>query len=155
MSKKDTPGKEVFDLMWEIRKFTRTSLMLQHTIAHSVGLNPTDAECLDYLMEMGASTAGALAKATRLTTGAVTTMIDRLERNGFVRRNADPSDRRKVIVTLVPERKAVMSAHYRELAAAVQKLLAAYSQKDLAFLVRHTNALTAVFEAQQQSLLPD
>ena len=152
MSKKDTVEKEVFDLMWEIQKFTRTSLMLQYTIAQKVGLNATDAECLDYLMEMGPSTAGALAKATRLTTGAVTTMIDRLERDGFVKRSADPNDRRKVIVSVVPERKAVIGKYYRELGMAVQTLLATYSKKDLALLIQHTNALTAVYEGRQQTV---
>lgn len=152
MSKKEVAEKEVFDLMWEIRKFTRTSLMLQHTIAQKVGLNATDAECLDFLMEMGPSSAGALAKATRLTTGAVTTMIDRLERGGFVKRSADPNDRRKVIVSVVPERKTVISGHYRNLAASVQALLATYSKKDLTLLVRYTNNLTAVYESQQQTV---
>ncbi|HVU54646.1 MAG TPA: MarR family transcriptional regulator [Puia sp.] len=153
MSKKEIVEKEVYDLMWEIQKFTRTSLMLQHTIAQKVGLNATDAECLDFLMEMGPSTAGALAKATRLTTGAVTTMIDRLEKAGFVRRSTDPNDRRKVIVSVIPKRKAVIGAKYRELGMAVQSLLATYSKKDLTLLVRYTNALTAVFEKQIPSSL--
>ncbi|HEV9037015.1 MAG TPA: hypothetical protein VGQ51_10350, partial [Puia sp.] len=72
MPKEVKPPKEVFDLMWEIRIFTRSSLMLQQNISQEAGLNATDAECLDYLMEMGPSTAGALAQATGLTTGAVT-----------------------------------------------------------------------------------
>jgi DNA-binding MarR family transcriptional regulator len=149
MPKEVQPQKEVFDLMWEIRKFTRSSLMLQHDISQEAGLNATDAECLDYLMEMGPSTAGALAQATGLTTGAVTSLIDRLERSGFVKRTADPKDRRKVIVSLIPERKAGITARYSRLAAAVQELLSSYSKKELAFLIGHTKALTAAFEKQQ------
>lgn len=149
MPKEVQPQKEVFDLMWEIRKFTRESLMLQHAISQEAGLNVTDAECLDYLMEMGPSTAGALAQATGLTTGAVTSLIDRLERSGFVKRTADPKDRRKVIVSLIPERKAGITARYARLAAAVQELLSSYSKKELAFLIGHTKALTTVFEKQQ------
>ncbi len=78
---------EVYSLMWEIQKFTRSSLMLQQIIAQKAGLHVTDAECIDFLMEMGPSTAGDLAKATRLTTGAITNVIDRLERAGFVKRS--------------------------------------------------------------------
>lgn len=135
--------------MWEIRKFTRSSLMLQHDISQEAGLNATDAECLDYLMEMGPSTAGALAQATGLTTGAVTSLIDRLERSGFVKRSADPNDRRKVIVSLIPERKAGITARYGKLAAAVQELLSSYSKRELLFLIGHTKALTGAFDKQQ------
>lgn len=149
MSKEVQPHSEVFDLMWEIRKFTRSSLMLQHNISQQAGLNATDAECLDYLMEMGPSTAGALAQVTGLTTGAVTSLIDRLERSGFVKRAADPNDRRKVIVSLIPERKAGITARYARLAAAVQEFLSSYSKKELLFLIAHTKTLTTVFEGQQ------
>ena len=149
MPKGRHPDKAIFDLMWEIQKFTRSSLMLQHAIADEAGLNATDAECLDYLMEMGPSTAGALVKATGLTTGAVTSLIDRLERAGFVKRSADPNDRRKVIVSLIPERKSGIRARYARLAAAVQQRLSSYSKKELLFLIGHTSALTAIFEGQQ------
>jgi DNA-binding MarR family transcriptional regulator len=149
MPKEKQIDKEVFDLMWEIRKFTRSSLMLQHTIAQEAGLNATDAECMDYLMEMGPSTAGALVKATGLTTGAITSLIDRLERAGFVKRSADPNDRRKVIVSLIPERKTGISTRYAGLAAAVRKQLSSYTKKELLFLIAHTRALTAIFDKQQ------
>src|SRR6201995_6198325 len=94
----------VFELMLAVRKLTRTTLMHQHIIAGSMGLRVTDAECIDFLQEMGPSTAGDLAKATRLTTGAITSMIDRLEKAGYVKRSADPNDRRKVIVSFVPKK---------------------------------------------------
>jgi MarR family transcriptional regulator, organic hydroperoxide resistance regulator len=148
MPRKNTIPKEVFDLMWEIRKFTRSSLMLQQSIAQEAGLNATDAECLDYLMEMGPSTAGALVKATGLTTGAVTSLIDRLERGGFVKRTADPNDRRKVIVSLLPDRKAGISARYAKLSAAVQRQLSSFTKKELLLLIGHTRALTAIFTMQ-------
>lgn len=152
MSKLQPAEKQVFDLMMEIRKFTRESLMLQQAISQEAGLNPTDAECLDYLMEMGPSTAGALGKATGLTTGAITSLIDRLERSGFVKRSADPNDRRKVIVSLIPERKAGISARYAGLSTAVRQLLSLYTINEIKFLIRHTNALTAVFEQQRAAI---
>ncbi|HXB95671.1 MAG TPA: MarR family transcriptional regulator [Puia sp.] len=152
MAKELHKAKEVFELMMEIRKFTRSSLILQHLISQTEGLNASDAECLDFLMEMGPSTAGALGKATGLTTGAITSLIDRLERSGFVKRTADPNDRRKVIVTLIPERKAVITAHYAKLAAAVQELLSTYNKKELDRMITHTRALAAVFDGQIRRL---
>ena len=70
-----------------------------------VGLNPTDIGSLCLLLLHGPAPAGRLAELTGLTTGAVTGVIDRLEAGGFVRREVDPGDRRKVIV--VPDRERV------------------------------------------------
>src|SRR5690606_6880522 len=70
-------------------------------VAESVGLSLTDLRYL-HLVTEGPVTAGDLARRTGLTTGAVTRVIDRLQRAGFVRRAADPSDRRRVIVEPVP-----------------------------------------------------
>jgi DNA-binding MarR family transcriptional regulator len=143
---------EVYNLMWEIRKFTRSTLMLQQMIAEKAGLYVTDAECIDFLMEMGPSTAGDLSKATRLTTGAITNVIDRLERAGFVKRSPDPKDRRKVVVSYIPERKTGMDIHYASLSKAVQKHLSAYTKKDLDAFIKHTNGLTKIYQEQVKEL---
>ena len=152
MSEPNDSGNNAYSLMWEIQKFTRASLMLQHVIAQKAGLHVTDAECIDFLTEMGPSTAGALAKATGLTTGAITNVIDRLERAGFVKRSADPDDRRKVIVSVIAERKTVISACYAQLAASVHELVSSYSTEELELLIDHTSKLTKVFEKQTQDI---
>ena len=144
--------KEVYDLMWEIRKFTRSSLILQHVIAQKAGLHVTDAECIDFLMEMGPSTAGALAKATRLTTGAITNVIDRLEKAGFVRRSPDVTDRRKVLVSYLPQKNAGIRAYYTSLAAEVQQLFMKYDKDELKFLINHTQALADIYIGQVKNI---
>jgi len=139
---------DVFELMWAVRRFTRSSLILQHVISQDIGLNVTDAECLDFLQEMGPSTAGALAKAARLTTGAITNVIDRLERAGFVKRSNDPKDRRKVIVSFVPDKHTNARIHYASLSKAVQKLFSTYNEAELKLLVKHTEALNEIYQQQ-------
>jgi len=67
--------------------------------AEALSLAPTDLVCMCLLQLNGPGTPGWLAQMTGLTTGAVTGMIDRLERAGYVRREPDPADRRRVIVT--------------------------------------------------------
>lgn len=119
--------------------------MLQQIIAERAGLHATDAECIDFLMEMGPSTAGSLAKATRLTTGAITNVIDRLERAGFVKRGPDPKDRRKVVVTYIPEKKTGISESYVTLAANVQQHLSTYTKEELELLTKYTDALTEIY----------
>lgn len=136
----------VYELMDSIRKLTRSTLILQHVIAGKIGLHVTDAECIDFLKEMGPSTAGELAKATRLTTGAITSVIDRLEKAGFVKRIADKTDRRKVIVTILPKNNLRAKVYYDGLAGDVQTLFAKYSSRQLKFLIEHTRHLTGVFQ---------
>jgi DNA-binding MarR family transcriptional regulator len=67
-------------------------------IAELLGVNRTDLFCLDILARLGTVSAGRLAEESRLTTGAVTSVLDRLERAGYVRRLDDPTDRRRVLI---------------------------------------------------------
>ncbi len=67
------------------------------------GINRTDARCIDILDREGPMTAGRLAMAARLTSGAITAVLDRLERDGLVRRVRDTTDRRRVMVETTPE----------------------------------------------------
>ena len=71
--------------------------------ARRLGVNMTDLHCLDILESRSGLTAGALALEAGLTSGAVTGVIDRLERAGYVRRVADPTDRRKVKVEVTDD----------------------------------------------------
>ncbi|GJM74993.1 hypothetical protein HMSSN036_72090 [Paenibacillus macerans] len=82
------------------------AVMLHQTISEKIGLNATDHKCLDYLLKAGPVTAGRLAELTGLTTGAVTSVIDRLEQAGFATRDKDPNDRRKVLVKAVSENRS-------------------------------------------------
>ena len=71
--------------------------------ARRLGVNLTDLHCLNILESRSGLTAGQLAREAGLTTGAVTGVIDRLERAGYVRRAADPGDRRKVKVEVTAD----------------------------------------------------
>jgi MarR family transcriptional regulator, organic hydroperoxide resistance regulator len=142
----------VYKLMDATRKLTRASLMLQSAIAEKMNLNPTDAECIDFLMETGPCTAGDLAKVTRLTTGAVTSVIDRLEKAGFVKRESDPHDRRKVIIRFIPKKHAKAKQYYAAMAKEVYGLFSLYNQTKLTALVQHTDALTSIFQNQAEKI---
>ena len=86
-----------------IRGWQTDQDMFDEAVATHLGINRTDARCLDILDRAGRMTAGQLATAARVTSGAVTAVLDRLERDGFVRRVADPSDRRRVLVEVTAE----------------------------------------------------
>src|SRR5258708_2759629 len=86
------------------RQLSAATIMFHQAIADQLGLHPTDHKCADLLILKGPMTAGELAELTGLTTGAITGVVDRLAEAGFVRREDDPGDRRRVILRAVPER---------------------------------------------------
>mgnify|MGYP001552377587 CR=1 FL=1 len=152
MTNKNADDALVYELMNAVRKLTRSSLMLQYAIAEKMKLNATDAECIDFLMEMGPSTAGDLAKATRLTTGAITNVIDRLEKAGFVKRENDPNDRRKVIIRYIPKKHEKTKRFYDAMAADVYELFSAYDESKLKFLLQHSDSLTGIFQKHAEKI---
>jgi DNA-binding MarR family transcriptional regulator len=111
-----------------LRKVGAQSVLLSDTVAKIVGLNSTDLECLDLLEMAGPITAGRLAEHAGLTTGAMTAVIDRLERAGFARRLRDAEDRRCVRVEAL-SRTARLHEDYddRQLALVVDYLTRALS----------------------------
>ena len=84
----------------EVRANQRATDMSDELVCQLLGINRTDARCLDILDNYGRLSAGELAGHSGLTTGAITAVVDRLERLGLARRVADPSDRRRVFVEL-------------------------------------------------------
>jgi hypothetical protein len=86
-----------------MRDFMARAVLFQDAVAKWGGVNSTDLQCVGLLMSEGPATPGELAERSGLTAGgAITAVIDRLESVGFVRRDRDAADRRRVIVTAIP-----------------------------------------------------
>lgn len=100
---RDQPGSG--ELMG--REFSTAVVMFHQAVADRLNLGATDWKFLDLLEREGPMTAGRMAELTGLTSGAITGVIDRLERAGFACRKQDATDRRRVVVHLEP-------AHGRE-----------------------------------------
>src|SRR3979490_3402685 len=95
--------RKVFEeLIYEVRRSQAATDRFDQAVADAIGLNRTDMRCLDVLSREGPVTAGRLAEATGLTSGAMTTALDRLERAGYARRTRDATDRRRVLVEATP-----------------------------------------------------
>jgi DNA-binding MarR family transcriptional regulator len=87
-----------------VRRTASLFQLLGQASADRIGLNATDLNCLNIISFTGQMTAGELAKATGLTTASITGVADRLEEAGYVRRERDPKDRRRVVIRLVLEK---------------------------------------------------
>jgi DNA-binding MarR family transcriptional regulator len=125
-----------------LRKVGAQSVLLSDTVAKLVGVNSTDLECLDLLEMAGPTTAGRLAEHAGLTTGAMTAVIDRLERAGFARRLRDAEDRRCVRVEALSRNFKHVSGLYRRLAESTARLHEDYDDRQLTLVVDYlTRAL--------------
>ena len=121
----------------EFRAVSANSVLFGQLVAEKVGMHPTDNESLDFLLMNGASTAGQLAKMTGLTTGAVTAMIDRLEKAGYVRREHDKQDRRRVLV--IPNEEKIyrdIAPHTAPMGSALLNVSEEFSDAELAVVLR-------------------
>src|SRR5215204_6184735 len=91
------------ELIGEFRAAGNQDSAFDNLAAERLGLNRTDLHCINIIENSGGLTAGELAKESGLTTGAVTGVIDRLERAGYARRVPDPADRRRVKLEVTPK----------------------------------------------------
>src|SRR5260370_14532428 len=119
-----------------IRRSSGVGAICSQTVADRAGLSSSDLECLDFLNLEGRVTAGRVAEGTGLTTGAITGVVDRLEKAGFVRRERDESDRRKVFIAIVPENIAKIGRFYQHMQRAILKDWETYSDAELRLLRR-------------------
>jgi len=115
-----------------------------------IGVNPTDGRCLDIIDLTGGISAGELARAVDLSPAAVTSVIDRLEEMGFVKRARDPEDRRRVIVQPTDEVARYAEQAYMPMAADGAKLVGELSDKELEAVVRFLRIGTELNERHAQ-----
>jgi DNA-binding MarR family transcriptional regulator len=119
------------------REMSTETIMFHQSVADVLGLHITDHKCLDLIRQYGAMPAGRIAELTGLTTGAVTGIIDRLEKAGYVRRANDPKDRRRTIVEPIRNKKweRKIEAIFIPFHERMHKLLSSYSDGELDFLL--------------------
>jgi DNA-binding MarR family transcriptional regulator len=122
-----------------------------------IGVNRTDARSMDLLDLYGPMTAGALADRAGVTTGAVTAILDRMERAGYVRRVRDDADRRKVHVELTEEARRVSNDFYAPIAERGAQLLMRFSADELRTILQATRMgreLSESFAAELRQRVP-
>jgi DNA-binding MarR family transcriptional regulator len=153
---------ELFAQLQMLGEISSSETALFHQAAAAkYGLGITDMKALGALMQEGPMTAGQIAKRLSLPSGAVTSLIDRLERRNFVQRAPDPTDRRKVVV--IPNLETLASGEnvYLSMGEAFNRLYETYSTEQLEFLVRYLKASIELNKqeiaklARKEQILPD
>ncbi|MBF6170003.1 MarR family transcriptional regulator [Nocardia blacklockiae] len=119
-----TRAEVVAVLREELRVQATRTVVFHSALASRLGITVTDLSCLNLLRMRGPLTPGELADLLSIARGgAITTVIDRLERAGYVRRSRDAADRRRVRVEPIAVRAEVAVAPlFGELAALADSL---------------------------------
>lgn len=115
---------------------------LRLAAAERLGVGATDFDALILLDTAGPLAAGRIAEAMAITTGAVTGLIDRLERAGCVQRTRNETDRRQVLIELTPARRDQLDAHWKDRDRFVAEAVGELDDAALAEAARLIDAIT-------------
>lgn len=129
------------------------TIFFHQTVAEKAGLSGSDHKYLDLLFQEGAMTAGKLAELSGLTTGAVTGIIDRLEKQDLVKRERDPADRRKVLVVpLIENAKKRLGPVFETFQTGLIKQYEKYSEGELQVIRNYLLDTVSLLNEQTQKL---
>jgi DNA-binding MarR family transcriptional regulator len=117
-----------------VRQAIASAILFNQQVADDAGMNLRDLQVLHLLQLRGPVTPRALARGACVSTGGMTVILDRLERDGYVRREANPADRRSCLVHLIPQSLRKLEGVYRAKGAALQGAIARYADRDLRLL---------------------
>ena len=135
-------------------RLSTATVLFHAAVADRLGISVTDVKCYSILRQTGPITAGELGERVGLTTGAITGVIDRLERMGLVQRARDPNDRRRVVLELLsnPEHEQLLNHLYAPLGRAIMDLVSSFNAAERATILDFVTRATAVMEAETARL---
>jgi DNA-binding MarR family transcriptional regulator len=131
------------------------SVLFQQNMAQKIGVSHTDLKSAEILNETGPITAGELSKITGLSTGSVTALINRLEKSGYVKRERDQLDGRKVMIVPIPERQEQIKSHYQSLSMATKDLCSAYNEQELILINQFVEDITKIMDKENDKLMSE
>jgi DNA-binding MarR family transcriptional regulator len=134
-----------------VRASQTASQTLDHALAEYLGIDDTAFRCLDILDQEGPMTAGRLAERARVSPGAMTALLDRLEAKGYARRTRDTEDRRRILVDAAPELSRQAEQLYGTPEEGAQEL-SVYSDEELEFLIRFLHGSVAYQQERMRRL---
>ncbi len=129
------------------RAYSDASIFMHEAIARKAGLSSTDHKYLGLILQYESITAGEISKLTGLTTGAVTGLIDRLEKKNLLKREFTKEDRRKVIIIPNTENSMkLLGPIFEELQQKTMKLVSTYSKKEIETIERYFREATVLMK---------
>ncbi|MET8529773.1 MarR family transcriptional regulator [Micromonospora sp. NPDC005172] len=141
------------ELSMASRRYLASYVLFNQAIADHLGLHPTDVQFLSLLTAAPTPpTVREIAEMTGLTTGSATRLVDRLERGGYVKRTPDRADRRRVLVSPVPDRIDRVTRVWDDLGRSWQAILDDHTEEELEVITRHLARAHDLSHAQMDRL---
>jgi len=153
--RRKTKTELIGDLFAAVRENQLATDKMDDAAARGMGVNRTDARALDIIERLGPVTAGKLSIDAGLTSGAITAVIDRLVEKGYVRRVADPDDRRHVLIEKTAKLEKVSKRFYGPLAERSLPLIDKFSNAELEAIVRFLKIGTDLVEHRVAELIEE
>ncbi|HEY8594262.1 MAG TPA: MarR family transcriptional regulator [Devosiaceae bacterium] len=132
------------DLMRALRAHQNASDVMDTAVSDLLGINRTDGMCIDIVDQHGRISAGELATALGLSTGAVTTVIDRMEKAGYLRRVPDPDDRRRVLTELTDDARLITGLIFEQMGDLGRALMGKMSEEEQRLVTRFLEVSAAM-----------
>jgi DNA-binding MarR family transcriptional regulator len=152
MSNRNSKERLIEQTLQEIRALDGELDLMDHAIADRLGMNRTDAQCMDLISRLGPMTAGELADRVGLTAGAITAVLDRLERGHWIRRVHDTVDRRRVMVSGGQAEHAKLQPIFAGLRESTREVLGRYSKEQLEVIADFLRRIAAIAAEHRQGL---
>ncbi|WP_291912161.1 MarR family winged helix-turn-helix transcriptional regulator [Chitinophaga sp. CB10] len=155
MERKKKPEKNALlaDIGHLTKEFSTGTVLMHQAIAQQAGLTGTDHKYIDLLLQHGSMTAGQLSELSGITTGAVTAMIDRLEKSKLVKREPSPDDRRKVLVVLDREEATKrIGPAFKAMQQDLEKLYDQFTRAELKTVEKYLKAVVEFTNKQIRNL---
>lgn len=135
------------------RSYSDASILMHEAIARKAGLSGTDHKYLGLIIKNEEMTAGDIAEMTGLTTGAVTGLIDRLEKVKLVKRKADKNDRRKVLIVPNTQKSMeLLEPIFEDLQKRTQQLVSSFSKEEMVIIERYFQSATDIMKTVTENL---
>ncbi|MGY3311515.1 DNA-binding MarR family transcriptional regulator [Peribacillus simplex] len=142
-------------LTHSLQRYGMRSVLFQQNMAQKIGVSHTDLKSAEILNETGPITAGELSKITGLSTGSVTALINRLEKSGYVKRERDHMDGRRVMIAPISEKQEQIKSHYQSLSMATKDLCSAYNEQELIFINQFVEDITKIMDKENDKLMSE
>lgn len=129
------------------RQISDATVLMHEAIARKAGLTGTDHKYLSIILDKGTITAGELSNFTGLTTGAITGVIDRLEKKKLIKREFDKTDRRKILIVpnLEKANKLFANSHL-DLSSQIENLLSKFTENEIEAIEKYLNSTVEIMK---------
>ena len=147
-------GPSVAEVDMLHRDLSTAVILFQEAVSRQLGVSAAERKCLSVLWQLGVATPGQLLEATGLSSGAITGIVDRLERAGYARREPNPKDRRSLFIK--PLRQAELARKigpaFEGLRGAMEAIIGGYSPAERALIERHLHSTIAALRTQTEAM---